>query len=45
MSVLSTGISLWLATGAKDDIIELYDRLLELSGGLIDELFRRIKDK
>lgn len=45
ISSLYGQISLWLSTGAKDDIIELYDRLLELSDGMIAEMFRRVKNK
>ena len=34
-------ISLWIAGGLKDDIVKVYNRLLELSDGMITEMFRR----
>lgn len=41
--MLNGQISLWLSTGATDDIVEIYDRLIELSDGMIAEMFRRVK--
>lgn len=43
ISMLYGQISLWLSTGATDDIVEIYDRLIELSDGMIAEMFRRVK--
>lgn len=33
--------SAWLAVGMKEDLIKQYDRLLELSNGMVAEMFRR----
>lgn len=43
ISMLNGQISLLLSTGATDDIVEIYDRLIELSDGMIAEMFRRVK--
>ena len=43
ISMLYGQISLRLSTGATDDIVEIYDRLIELSDGMIAEMFRRVK--